>query len=158
MNEYVTRTVRLAAPPLLLSAVMLSLLACGGGVHAGNGNAAESTINPSSAPATKVAGGSVVATAFGNTFTEAAGDNRFSLTNLIIAAGQTYTLTVQNRGQAVHNWHITDIKGANGKDVATQLVDPGKAASITFSISKPGVYHFQCDVHPQDMVGTLTVR
>lgn len=153
-----SRAIRFAAPTLLLSAALLAMVACGGGARAGNGNAAASMIYPSSAPAAKVAGSGAPATATGNTFAEAAGDNTFSLTNLIIAAGQTYTLTVLNHGQAVHNWHITDVKGSNGKDVATQLVGPGKAASITFSITKPGIYHFQCDVHPQDMVGTLTVR
>ena len=30
--------------------------------------------------------------------------------------------------------------------------------AVTFTINQPGSYRFQCDVHPDEMFGTLTVQ
>jgi len=49
-------------------------------------------------------------------------------------------------------------KDASGKDIKTSLLDAGKSESLTFTITKPGNYNFQCDVHPTEMMGTLTVQ
>jgi plastocyanin len=65
---------------------------------------------------------------------------------------------MSNAGEAIHNWHIIDAKTAGGKEITTDLTAPHKASSVTFAISKPGIYHFQCDVHPDTMKGTLTVN
>jgi len=90
-------------------------------------------------------------------------DNKFSITNIGINAGTAATVTQQNQGQALHNWEvlspdgITVLKDDSGKPIATQVQDPGKQASVTFTLSKPGVYTFRCQVHPQDMLGRLYV-
>jgi plastocyanin len=93
-----------------------------------------------------------------NTLVETATDNKFGQTNLSIRAGEKYTLALRNAGQAVHNLRIENVKGSDGKDVAVPLVEPGKTASTTFSVSAPGTYQFVCDVHPAEMRGTLTVQ
>jgi plastocyanin len=93
----------------------------------------------------------------GQPLASTATDNIFSPTAYTITASETYTLTMSNAGQAIHNWHIIDAKNENGKDIATDLTSPHKASSVTFTIARPGVYHFQCDVHPDTMKGTLTV-
>jgi len=67
-------------------------------------------------------------------------------------------LTLKNQGQAVHDWHLLDATDANGKEVKTSLLDPGKSETVDFTITKPGTYHFQCDAHPADMKGTLVVQ
>jgi plastocyanin len=90
--------------------------------------------------------------------TEITTDNKFSPTKLAAKAGVPVALTVQNKGSAVHNWHVTDTKDDSGKEIKTDLTDAGKSSSVTFTISKPGTYHFRCDVHPSDMTGTLTVQ
>jgi plastocyanin len=30
-------------------------------------------------------------------------------------------------------------------------------ASATFVFDRPGIYHYQCHLHPQNMTGTVTV-
>jgi plastocyanin len=86
-----------------------------------------------------------------------ASDNAFSPTVYSIAAGVSYTMTMSNSGDAIHNWQIIDAKCAGGKDIATELTAPHKASVVTFSITRPGVYHFVCDVHPDTMKGTIAV-
>ncbi len=90
--------------------------------------------------------------------TEITTDNKFSKTNFNVPAGQAVTLTLTNRGQAIHNWHVLDVKDENGKDILVPLTQAGQTTSVTFTISTPGTYHFQCDVHPTEMTGTLTVK
>ncbi|MGI8553250.1 MAG: cupredoxin domain-containing protein [Dehalococcoidia bacterium] len=95
--------------------------------------------------------------AAGSSISEVASDNNYSQKCLTIQSGQSYRLTLNNKGLAVHNLHVTNVKGTDGKDIATPLTDPGKTSSLTFSIAKPGTYSFRCDVHPAEMIGTLTV-
>ena len=73
-------------------------------------------------------------------------------------AGQPVELTLTNNGQAIHNWHLLNVKDKDGKDILTPLVNPGQSATIDFTIATPGAYHFQCDVHPTEMTGTLVVQ
>lgn len=110
--------------------------------------------NSSAAPTS----GSGSAASSGTILTEIATDNKFSQTTYTIKAGQQYTLNFQNSGQAIHDWHILDQKSADGKDIAVPLTDGGKESSVTFTIDKAGTYHFQCDVHPDEMKGTITVQ
>jgi plastocyanin len=90
--------------------------------------------------------------------TEITTDNKFSMTAIIVPAGQAITLTQVNSGQAIHNWHVLDVKDDSGKVITTELTQPGQKSTVTFTISAPGTYHFQCDVHPTEMTGTLTVK
>ena len=76
----------------------------------------------------------------------------------VISAGETYTLTMTNQGEAIHNWHILDVRREGGKSIETPLTAPHKSSRTTFAIPRAGTYHFQCDVHPDTMKGTLTVR
>ena len=91
--------------------------------------------------------------------TEVTTDDKFASTSLTAAAGVQTTLTVQNNGVAdLHNWHVLDATNPDGSAIKTDLVKDGDKASVTFEIDKPGTYHFQCDVHPTAMTGTLTVK
>jgi plastocyanin len=85
-------------------------------------------------------------------------DNKFSITQLTVAAGKPATLTFTNSGSAMHNFHIVGLPGADGKDVQTDLLGPGKSQTLSFTPSKPGSYKFRCDVHPTEMTGTLVVQ
>ena len=92
--------------------------------------------------------------------TETTTDNKFSTTSFTVNAGQQVTMTVKNDGQALHNWHVLNVKSTDGKDIVPTplLVPPGQTATVTFTISTPGTYKFQCDVHPTQMFGTLIVK
>lgn len=116
---------------------------------------------PASGAATTAAGSATAgaaSSASGSTLSEVTTDNKFSQTSFTIKAGQSYTLNLKNDGQAIHNWHVLNVKGADGKDITTPLLDGGKSESVTFTITKPGTYNFQCDVHPTEMKGTITVQ
>jgi copper-containing nitrite reductase len=85
-------------------------------------------------------------------------NNKFDQKTLTVQRGQPVTLTFMNHDAAVHNLHFIGLKDSSGKDVQTPLLDEGKVATVTFTPDKPGTYKFQCDVHPSDMSGTLTVK
>jgi plastocyanin len=85
-------------------------------------------------------------------------DNLFSKTSINIPVGQSVTLTQTNAGLNIHNWHVLQVQDASGKDIATPLTQAGQKSSVTFTISTAGVYKFQCDVHPTEMIGQLTVK
>lgn len=85
-------------------------------------------------------------------------DNKFASTAIAVPANQEVTLTLENRGQALHNWRLKGIQGADGREVKTQLLAAGKSETITFTITTPGRYEFDCEVHPVEMKGTLTVQ
>lgn len=93
------------------------------------------------------------------TLQETTTDNKFSATTLASPAGQQVTLTLDNKGAALHNFDITDVKDDSGKEIKTaDFVQPNSSAKITFTISKPGTYHFRCDVHPTEMTGTIVIQ
>lgn len=85
-------------------------------------------------------------------------DNKFNVATVTIKANEPTTVNFQNKGSAVHNWHVLNVKDKDGKDVATKLLPGGQAETITFVIDKPGTYDFQCDAHPTEMKGKLTVQ
>jgi plastocyanin len=85
-------------------------------------------------------------------------DNAFSQKQITAQVGQAITINLTNKGSAVHNFHVVGLKGADGKDVQTALLEGGKSGSVTFTPTQPGTYKFQCDVHPAEMTGTLTAK
>jgi uncharacterized cupredoxin-like copper-binding protein len=148
-----------------VAALVLALAACGSN---NNGNsvsnaggaavAARSTAVPYGSVAPAQVSPSALAAAGAQSLTEIATDNKYSQTQFTVKANQDLALTLKNQGQAVHNWHLLDATDADGKEIKGSLLDPGKSETIDFKITKPGTYHFQCDVHPADMKGTLVVQ
>ena len=92
------------------------------------------------------------------TATIVATDNTFDTTKFTVPADQPVTVTLQNKGQAIHNWRVLTVKDAAGKDIATQLLPGGQSETITFTLAASGTYAFQCDTHPAEMKGSLTVQ
>ena len=89
-------------------------------------------------------------------------DNKFDLTTMAIPAGVPVTVTLNNKGQAIHNWELIDSSGkvvndASGKPISMPLTSPGTSNSITFTLSTPGQYTFRCQVHPTEMIGDFFV-
>jgi plastocyanin len=141
-------------------AVTLAVSACGTGSAPAQPSASP-TPSGSGAGAKPSAAAAEQSTALaesGNLLVETATDNKFSPASYAIKAGDTYTLALSNKGQALHNWRINDAKGPDGKDISAPLLESGRTASVSFSLAKAGTYHFVCDVHPEEMTGTLSVR
>ncbi len=89
---------------------------------------------------------------------QVATDNRWALTQLNANANESTSLTLENRGTALHNLSIKGVTGANGQPITTTLLPGGRSETIQFTIAQAGTYDFICDVHPVEMRGRLTVR
>jgi nitrite reductase (NO-forming) len=82
---------------------------------------------------------------------------KFDPPTLSAKAGQPIQLTLDNTGQLVHDFAITEGVSQPIKISA----QPGQNAVITFAIDKPGSYTYFCSEpgHEQaGMKGTLTVQ
>lgn len=115
-------------------------------------------IPPSQRTGAVLASPAAIAATGAQHLTEIATDDKYSQTSFTVKAGQPIELTLNNNGQAIHNWHLLNVKDVDGKDIATPLVEAGQSATIDFTINTPGKYDFHCDVHPTEMTGTLTVQ
>ena len=74
---------------------------------------------------------------------------KFAPAAISVPAGTTVTWT--NDDHFTHSVQVLD----GGLSTTPQLMEPGQTASFTFA--QPGVYHYQCSLHPQNMQGSVTV-
>ena len=83
---------------------------------------------------------------------------KFDTADVTVPADQPVTLTAENMDAGIlHNWAVYTDDSASELIAGTPLcVDCTE--TITFDPPEPGVYFFRCDVHPTQMVGTLTVE
>jgi plastocyanin len=161
VERSILRMLALLAAP----ALMLAVVACSSNNNNNASNAGTVNNKANTAATAAVAGppvtpgppppGSTPGAA--PTITEVMTDNAYSVTNMVIPAGKPVTVIADNRG-AIHNWHVLGVTDDSGKTIQTPLMQGPRTDSITFTISKPGTYQFQCDAHPADMKGTLTVQ
>jgi plastocyanin len=82
---------------------------------------------------------------------------KFDPPTLTAKAGQPIQVTLDNTGQLVHDFSITDGVSQPVKSVA----QPGQKAVATFTIDTPGTYTYFCGEpgHEQaGMKGTLTIQ
>jgi plastocyanin/mono/diheme cytochrome c family protein len=94
------------------------------------------------------------------------GDNFFELTGiqnpaLGVKAGTPITIDLTNTGSQVHNMQVAGDDGEYGTD-DDAISDPdaisgGGAGAVTFNFVQPGTYPYQCEFHPNDMKGEITV-
>lgn len=88
-------------------------------------------------------------------------DTKFDTDRLEAPAGAEITVNYLNDSSIIHNIHFFAGTDANAASLgATDLVaGPGNTQSVTFTTpSQPGEYFFRCDVHPDQMKGTLVVQ
>lgn len=78
-------------------------------------------------------------------------DNEYSTQELTAAAGEI-SVELTNDGDTLHNFAIPD------EDVAAELISGGESTTVTFTIEEAGEYDYRCDVHPEEMQGTLVVE
>lgn len=119
---------------------LLGAAACGG--------EAKGASEPAGGPLTVGADGTVTITAK---------DNVFAPKAFNAPANQVVTLTLDNKGAAIHNWAIAGEKGPDGKEFQTALIQAGQQGTASFTLPA-GTYDFYCPVHPVEMRGKLTVR
>ena len=121
---------RRSLSPLLVAAVALILLSLLGGCAAGSGG---------------TAAGSPVATSK----VDLPPSYKFVPPAIAVAVGTVVTWT--NNDHFTHSVQFLD----GGLPGTPMIMDPG--ASATFVFDRPGVFRYQCHLHPQNMQGTVTV-
>src|SRR5574341_1514330 len=90
-------------------------------------------------------------------------DNKFDPTAVNVNAGASVTFNLTNKGAAIHNMRVAGPDGSynTGDDAVSdpQLVSGGQTATLSWDApSDAGEIIFQCDFHPTDMKGTITVQ
>jgi plastocyanin len=120
---------RRSLSPLPVAAVALILLSLLGGCAAGSGGTAAGSIATS-----KV---------------DLPPSYKFVPPAIAVETGTTVTWT--NSDHFTHSVQFLD----GGLPGAPLMMDPG--ATVTYLFDRPGIYHYQCHLHPQNMQGTVTV-
>ena len=142
---------RLAAG-LATGVLVLGLAACGGNSSDDTGSAAGSSSPASSAAAADSSGSSDSA---GTTLTATEKDFSIALSSDSVAPG-TYTLSVENAGNATHS---LSIKGPGGVDETSKTLQGGDSATMTVTL-EAGKYEVWCPIGNHKAMGmdtTLTV-
>ena len=85
-------------------------------------------------------------------------DNAFMPAAFRVRAGEPFTVTLENRGQALHDWRVRGLPDDQGRDAGTRLLSAGQSQTVTLTIERAGEYALYCEVHAVDMRGTLTVQ
>ncbi len=96
------------------------------------------------------------------------GDNFFELDGeknptLELDAGAEVTINLDNKGTAIHAMRFAgEDNEYNSDDDAVSdpdIVSAGQKATLEFTApGKAGTYNYQCDFHPTDMLGKITVK
>jgi plastocyanin len=120
---------RRSLSPLPVAAVALIVLSLLGGCAAGSGGTATGSVATS-----KV---------------DLPPSYKFVPAAIAVAVGTMVTWT--NNDHFTHSVQFLD----GGLPGTPMIMDPG--ASATFVFDRPGVFHYQCHLHPQNMQGTVTV-
>jgi plastocyanin len=71
----------------------------------------------------------------------------------------TVRLTVANTGRELtHNFRFTPGGGPAAIDAEIPLLPSGQRQTVTFTVTTPGDYRYECSFHTQlGQVGTMTV-
>jgi plastocyanin len=99
----------------------------------------------------------------GSTIAMSMRDNLFDPRDLLVAAGAAVTFDITNDGAAVHNMHIAGPGGDYGGEGSVvsdpETVNGGDTATLSWTApAEPGEVDFQCDFHPGQMAGVITVQ
>ncbi len=89
-------------------------------------------------------------------------DNVFGTKTYTVKVGEAVTFSLVNNGKVLHNMRIADAKGSfdSAQSVVSdpEFVPAGKTGTLTWTPATAGSYNFRCDVHPDQMTGTITVQ
>lgn len=133
-----TRTRQLAA---VAAALLLTTAACG----SDDPDLAQTgTTAPSSRPRADGAGVMIVAE-----------DIAFDATELDASVGATVTIDFDNRDEGIaHNLHVESTSAGEAK---TDIEEGPVTQTLEVTFDDAGEFAYLCDVHPQQMRGTITV-
>lgn len=79
----------------------------------------------------------------------------FDTTELEARVGETLTITYDNRDARIpHNLHVN---GGTGGPAKTAIEEGPVTQSLKVTFEEAGTFEYFCEVHPQQMRGTITV-
>jgi plastocyanin len=86
-----------------------------------------------------------------------ADDLAFDVSTIEAPAGEEFTVTLNNLESQPHNFSV--YVEENGEQIVIGDVVTGPDATVETVVPalEPGTYFFKCDVHPEDMTGTIVV-
>jgi len=91
--------------------------------------------------------------------TVVAEDTSFSVGRIEVQAGTTTTVRFENRDTVAHTLTVYVAASPDGPIAAdTGEVAPGETGEAVVLFSAPGEYAFRCEIHPDQMRGTIVVR
>jgi plastocyanin len=91
----------------------------------------------------------------GGGVTIVAKDTAFDTITLDATVGETLTITYDNRDDGIaHNLHV---EGVSAGDANTDIEEGPTTQTLEVSFDDAGEVAYFCDVHPQQMRGTVTV-
>ena len=80
----------------------------------------------------------------------------FSTDSMDLPAATKVTVVFENKESVPHNWSMYQSKGGDPIAQGKVLNTPG-SEDVSFTSPEAGTYYFQCDVHPDQMNGTVQV-
>ena len=137
---------------------MLAVTGCGGSNSAATPAPTISYRTPavSTTAATAVAT-PTIATPAPPALTLAAKNTTFDKTALQATPGKVTIVFMNEDNGTVHNLHVFSGSDAKGESMGqTQLTAGPVTLTLSVDLTR-GTYHYQCDAHPDQMNGTLTV-
>lgn len=93
-----------------------------------------------------------------NARTISAENIQFNVTELEFPAGQEVSLTFENLEPVPHNVSIYTDETASEVIFSGDILNSVGTITYEFTTPPPGEYYFQCDVHPQQMFGTVIIE
>lgn len=145
--------------PVALSVfALLAVTGCGGSSSAAPPAPTISYRTPAvSTPAATVAATPTTAAQAPAAITLTAKNTTFDKTALQATAGKVTIVFMNEDSGTVHNLHVFSGSDAKGQSMGqTQLTAGPVTLTLSVDLTK-GTYHYQCDAHPDQMNGTLTV-
>jgi nitrite reductase (NO-forming) len=89
-------------------------------------------------------------------------DNLFEPSELTATAGTAVTFSLPNEGRVPHNMRIAgpDDEYNTDDDIVSdpEIIGAGDDGELTWDLPEAGDFRFRCDIHPVEMVGTITVQ
>ena len=119
---------------VIVTSMALVAVACGGGGDQGGGD-----------------GG-------GETVQLAAKDISFDTDEIMLTAGAQTTVEFDNQDDLPHNFAISQDESAETAIFQGDIVEGPNTTEYSFTAPDAGTYFFRCDVHPNQMTGTVVVE
>jgi plastocyanin len=144
----------------LFSLIPLALVFAGVIIGSMDGVDAQRQVFPTQVPASEATTAPPTPSSPGETVLQLTAQNvAFDQRALTASAGGSVTIQFDNKDAGVlHNFALYTDSSASQKIFSGDLSTGPEVVNYTFDAPAPGTYYFRCDVHPDTMNGSFTVK